>query len=875
MQGLSGDIKLALDTVIEGLKHKFEEADLGNPEKMQIIMRSKVSSFNAAKKIILTWVESPNAPSNTTLRYYVTSIVKAGSKALVSLRLALRGEIDYSDLEPEKHSQAILAKQYVLNAVIELDKSILELRNKLEDGDLDLTVKEFIVGYPENFAKNKKYDVKNYFKNWHNKETDGVNICPFSTKGKTILLQDLHITLPKEPIDKTEILFHSVSKENQYWRRQDVPPNITPNNVGVWDKYIREEFRRRREGIWFYNHGEAVYLTGNHYFSLQWCKMLDDGGYMDFRYAQLNMYYHIQACIVDSRCLGQIFVKARRTGFTYAILGTMINLSTTTENAKYGMTSKGSDDVEEVFKKLTYMFLSLPFYFRPVVRGKEDSPSELLFGKPSNNTKQAKITRKTGIMDYLNTSVDHRPSKNDSYDSVKLNMYLGDECSKWLKPGDYVNHLGQVSPTMMPSGKVVGKAFLGSTMGEKNKGGSQFIELIRGSMVKDRDIITKKTPTALYMYFLAAQDNMEAYTDKYGICHKVAPKSEVYNTVGDLITGGSEEYLIATEDQKEKQSDKAYNEQLRTYPRTLDHALRDESNNCIFNYTKLYAQMEYNNTQPEESLYTKGNFKWKNGIVDNDVEFYPDKDGRFYVAWMPSQVDDTLSLRNNVKEVGEQYSPLNLNLVRFGNDPFSLKSTHGEGSKGAMLGKTTMFPEGGAPANTFVLEYICRPQDETIFFEDVIMACRFYGSPVLVESNRVDLLRHMASRGYRKFATDRLDRPFQKLNTNEIAYGGQMMASKSIIDGHINVIGLWIEQYCGVYTDQEKEIRVLGEIGDMPFNRTLEDLVKFNPNRRSDHDAMIAAGLCLMACNPERYRKGPVKSKRIDIKTILRKYENK
>ena len=36
-----------------------------------------------------------------------------------------------------------------------------------------------------------------------------------------------------------------------------------------------------------------------------------------------------------------------------------------------------------------------------------------------------------------------------------------------------------------------------------------------------------------------------------------------------------------------------------------------------------------------------------------------------------------------------------------------------------------------APADHFFLEYIARPQTAEIFFEDVLMACVFYGMPIL------------------------------------------------------------------------------------------------------------------------------------------------
>ena len=623
------------------------------------------------------------------------------------------------------------------------------------------------------------------------------------------------------------------------------------------------------------NNGEAVYLTGNHYFALQWCQMLDNGGYMDFRYAQLNMFYHLEACIIDNRSLGQLFLKSRRTGFTYIILSILLNMSTGQKNGKYGMTSKSGDDVEEVWMKFSYMFLSLPFYLRPVVKGKEDSPNELFFGMPSDNTKETKKARKMDLTDYLNTNIDQRPTKNDSYDSVKLDGYLGDEAYKWRKPSDYIVHLGMISPTMMPAGKVVGKAFIGSTMGSMAKGGDQGCEMIKGSQVKDRDETTGKTATALYFHFLAAQDNMEEFTDRYGKCWTVKPPRGTKNVLGEKITLGSIEYLMAIEEQKRRQSDKALNEQLRTYPRNIEHAMRDESADSVFNLTKLYEQVDYNRELRDEDKYTTGDFDWEGGVKDSDVVFNPNPKGRFKVSWIPSKVDGTETLKNRVKEINGQFFPLNENCVRFGCDPFSYKSTHGKGSKGGIHGKTVTLPDGNAPANKFVVEYIARPADEYIFFEDVIKVVRFYGAPILVESNKLDLLRHMQLRGYRGFAMNRLDRPKHKLNSNELAYGGQMMSGKDILDSHMGAIGTWIQNYVGIYTDEVRNLRPIGEMGDMPFSETLVDWLAFNPDKRTEFDATISSGLSIMACQEEKYKPRKIERKKIVVGNMLKKYNNK
>jgi hypothetical protein len=847
-----------------------EESSILEPDKMKQIIGSKISSFKSITTILNRWASSPNAPSKDKVRYYMDKIVESGEKALQFLYKALSHDIDYDSIEIHKIQNAAAAKPLILDAIYDLDSNIKEIKEKLLSDDMTLVEREFRLGYPERFAKGEFFPIGNYFKDWYDAPTDSVKICPFGTSGQSIVLEDLRIILPKKPRNKKEILFSDFPKKEQYWRRPEIPDTITPDNQDQWDDFIKEEFRRRREGIWFMNNGEAVYLTGNHYYALTHCKMLDTGGYMDYREAQRDIFYHVQACIVDDRCLGQLFVKSRRTGFTYIILCCFANDSTGMRNKNFGITSKSDDDAKKAFIKFRYMLLNLPFYFIPLIKGKVDSPKEFEFGAPMSNSRATKKSKTFVLDDYLNNLIDYEPTKNDSYDGQALFRYLGDEAGKWKKPMDYIQHFGQISPTMNQGGRIVGKSFIGSTVGAMNQGGSQFKEMWNSSDVKQRDPVTRMTGSGLYRFFLAAQKNMEEFTDKYGKCHEIVPDVPTYNVAGKLIRVGAIHYLESQEGMKKKISDKSLNEQYRAYPRTIDHAFRDEANECVYNITKLYEQMEHNDLMEENQKYIIGNFEWVNEI-DGDVFFAPNPNGRFKVAWLPSAIDGTEGLANRVEQRGDKFYPLNLECVRFGCDPFSLKSTHGEGSKGAIHGKTILIPEGGAPSNEFVIEYIARPQDETIFFEDVIKVIRYYGAPILVESNRIDLLRHMRNRGYRPFAMNRLDKPLNKLNPNELEYGGQTMSGKDILDSHMNGIGVWIEKYVGLSVTEE--FRLEGEMGNMPFNETLKDWLKFDPDNRTKYDATISSGLAIMACSTEKY-KGVKKERKPKIVNFVKKFNN-
>lgn len=855
-------------TSIKSARVFDDKSSILEPDKMRAIIGSKTSAFKSIATIINRWASSPNAPSKEKVRFYMEKMVESGDKAIQFLYKALSHDIDFEAVELHKRQNAILAKPVILEAIYELDSNIKEIKEKLQNDDMTMVEREFRLGYPERFAKGEFYSPKSYFNDWYDEEKDAVKICPFGSSGTMVCLEDLNVILPKTPRLKKDILFSDLPKKEQYWRRPEIPDTITPENQDEWDSFIKEEFRRRREGIWFMNNGEAVYLTGNHYFALTHCKMLDTGGYMDFRYAQLDIFYHIQACLIDSRCLGQLFVKSRRTGFTYIVLCCFLNDITSFRNKNFGITSKSDNDASKAFLKFRYMLLNLPFYFIPLIKGKVDSPKEFQFGAPMVNTREIKKARKFGLDDYLNNFIDYEPTKNDSYDGQALFRYLGDEAGKWKKPMDYTQHFGQISPTMNQGGRIVGKAFIGSTVGAMSQGGSQFKELYKSSDVRERNTVTQMTASGLYRFFLAAQFNMEEFTDKYGKCHTERPKVPTYNVAGKLIRVGSIEYLEGQEDMKRKVSDKALNEQYRAYPRTVEYAFRDEANECVFNITKIYDQIDHNDKLDENQKYIVGNFEWVNE-KDGDVFFAPNPKGRFKVAWLPSIADGTQGLANRVQKKGDKFYPLNTNCVRGGCDPFSLKSTHGKGSKGAIHGKTVMFPEGGAPSNTWCFEYIARPQDETIFFEDVIKVIRYYGMLILIESNRIDLLRHMRNRGYRHFAMDRLDKPKDKLNANEIEYGGQVMSSKDILDSHMNGIGVHIEQYVGVASGND--FRPDGEMGSMPFTETLVDWSNFDPDNRTEFDATISSGLCLMACSTEKYQP-PKKERAKKSCTFVKKY---
>ena len=260
-------------------------------------------------------------------------------------------------------------------------------------------------------------------------------------------------------------------------------------------------------------------------------------------------------------------------------------------------------------------------------------------------------------------------------------------------------------------------------------------------------------------------------------------------------------------------------------------------------------------------IITQGNFQWVNGVKDTKVLFMPSKQGRFFVSWIPSvEMQNSVISKNGLKWPGNDY------MGAFGCDSYDISGTvDRRGSNGALHG-LTKFNMDNVPSNHFFLEYISRPQTAEIFFEDVLMACVFYGMPILAENNKPRLLYYFKRRGYRGYSINRPDKKYSKLSTTEREIGGIPNSSEDIKQAHAAAIESYIEHHVGLKDD--------GNYGDVYFQRTLEDWAKFNINNRTSHDASISSGLAIMACNKNKYKPNPT-FKRPSYNLGFKRYNNK
>ena len=718
----------------------------------------------------------------------------------------------------------------------------------------------------DNYIKPKILKRNNRYKKWeygYNEDHDIIIISKTGEIGEIYEIQNLKIALPKE---------ERVHKfENDRWTKTEYPKPLSriktvfhwreyPEDFKEkWFGYLDEEFKKREEGFWFYNKGKPTYLTGTHYMYLQWSKI--DVGPPDFREANRLFFLFWEACKADTRCYGICYLKNRRSGFSFMASGEVINLATISSDSRYGVLSKTGQDAKKMFTdKVVPISVNYPFFFKPIQDGMDRPKTELAYRVPASKFTRRSIEAGSEMIDLegLDTTIDWKNTGDNSYDGEKLKLLVHDESGKWERPNNILNNWRVTKTTLRLGSRIIGKCMMGSTSNALDKGGRNFKKLYDDSDVTKRNA-NGQTRSGLYSLFIPMEWNYEGYIDAYGIPVFDTPKQSVKGPHGADIKIGVVEYWD-NEVEGLKDDQDGLNEFYRQFPRTTKHAFRDESKESLFNLTKIYQQIDYNEDIKNSLSVTKGSFMWENSEQDTRVVFVPNKQGRFFVSWVPGE---SLQNRRFIKN-GVNY-PGNEHMGAFGCDPYDISGTVDKrGSNGSLHG-LTKFSMENHPANHFFLEYIARPQTAEIFFEDVLMACVFYGMPILAENNKPRLLYYFKRRGYRGFAMNRPDKRRNKLSVTEREIGGIPNSSEDIKQAHAAAIETYIEHYVGL-----KETGY----GDMYFQRTLEDWARFNINNRTTHDASISSGLALMACNKHRYT--PTKTIiRESVDLGITRYDNK
>ena len=661
------------------------------------------------------------------------------------------------------------------------------------------------------------------------------------TDGELLQLQGLSCYLPEEGMvfnnvtqefESRGIFRRSSLDDKQFWERPQPPGDYLkkrqkeftlqksdPNHVDLeLQNYRVQEWDRRMNGFWFMNNGKPTYLTGLHYFYLtHW--MLDTG-YPDFRIPDLEFFYFLQYCIEDPHSLGMIECTKRRQGKTVRAGVFLYDLTSRAKNIYGGIQSKTLEDAKNnVFAKgLILPFKQLPDFFVPVYdTEKGQTPkSELRFFKQNKRGKNQEIY---DPRTELESTITFKSSDMYAYDGTKLHRYVADECGK-TKDIDVFERHQVVQFCLQLDGEIIGKCLYTTTVEEMDSGGEDFQRLWEASNQDERNA-NGRTKSGLYRYFLPAFKTL--YYDKYGYPNEEKAKQYYMNERESL-----------------EDDSKALASYIRKNPFTIEEAFWKEGETCLFDSIKINKQLESITWMREKDLFHRGDFVWKDGKRDGMVEFKQSQKGKFYIhKAIPVNLE-----WNDVDKKGTKFTPTNVSKFVAGCDPFD----HNVVASGSRMSNGAGYVYAKYDANsdlseTFICEYIHRPQTSDIFYEDMLKMSVFFGCKILVENNKIGIVKYFQFRGYEKF--------LMKLPKSK-TFGVPANAKT-----HQQMV-------------EELELYVFENCNKVIFKNLLIDLLSFDINNTTKFDAAMAAGWTLVACGKKNYQQREFSQKKLyDVREIF------
>ena len=721
--------------------------------------------------------------------------------------------------------------------------------------------------------------MRNKSKQWkygYDEQIDTVIISKDGTLGEIYNVQGLNIGFPEKP-DHKSIINWDKTELNQKWKREDMPEDLKLHNwwFSKFESYTDECHRRRKEGVWIYIKGKAVYIPGTYYFGIQWIR--EEHQYPKFRIIQNELMIFWEACKADNRCYGMQYIKNRRFGATMLGIFELLESGTITSNKLLGIISKKGKDAKKIFTRLVRAFKRLPAFFIPEVDGNTTPKTELVFAKPSRRRKKDEVITQD---ESLETEIAWHNTEINAMDGDKIFRSVLDESAKYPKDVPFDDYWYIVKTSHRVGRIIGGKSFVISTVNDLDKGGREFKTIYDQSDLSKRNE-NGQTQSGLYRIFIAAKYGLEGFYDEYGFSIVDTPTKNIKTDVGDYVgpTGniklGSRDYLKAELDALKDDPSK-YNEQLRQFPDTERDAFRESADECAFDLMRILEQIDHNEFELKDNEYgndkiERGNFYWKDGIQDTEVIWKPDyENGRFWIR-KDSHPSEEYRNKKEMKSVRGilAWSPQNENIGCGGVDPYNRsKTVDKRGSKGS-IHFSTKYNTGPFPNDAFILEYIDKPAKIELFYEDVIMSMVYFSMPILPELSSEKFSQYLVDRKYRHFVLNNPFKNWDELSDTEKQFGGVPPQDAKIGDQQYYAIEAYIIDHIGVSRDESN--RPIGEMGQMYFNRTLVQWKDVDPQKRTMYDAYISSSLSRLG-NQRKYKPPP--EKRTLTRIPFARYDN-
>lgn len=629
--------------------------------------------------------------------------------------------------------------------------------------------------------------------------------------------------------------------------------------------YIRfcyeREMERRRDGVFYRNDNEIEYVTGDHWFTMMWCKTKrpdKKGDYFDYREYQRDFFLLIKYTNGSFLRDGAMFSKAKKTGITNLMWCYYLNKSTMTKNINLGHVSidlqKGAKTFRDHF---LYAYNGLPLALKPDFKSKSEADGIIVFGKRYNS----KASKRNTADDELNTTVMCVAPVINCFDVDVFSDIWYDEFPK-IKA-----NFGEIYRSNMGGTKIqdfaVGKQWFTSYTPEQS--GISFQEGKKLFYLSELSTITEfsegRTKSGLICCHIPAFKSWATSFNKHGKCNEAEAKQKIKNIL-DGLADNPNEFL----------------KMKRQYANTKKDAWSVGDASSVFDPIRL-AELEgdLEELQRAEQTFEWGHLEWENPIWEigkkdkrpkgifgsvkwvpiTDEQFRRGKEDKMRMYHKPFAQDVNQAILLGRDNYNNLLPPTVFNYCG-GIDPADWKdATNMDVVSNVTIDTIAVHSTARNTAARKVItkiqyaEYMARPDNPNEWYEDIVKQILYFGQLTIIEANNGATATKLEEEGlghYMLFKNQAGVICHYKANHKNLTVelGGKLKHISNQKAGSVDVIAdiiLYIKSYLQRADKEYGEIDY-GEL--IRSERFLKQAKEFDAKETKRFDLVMAKGYSLM-----------------------------
>lgn len=710
---------------------------------------------------------------------------------------------------------------------------------------------------------------------------------------KIITIGEHFIQQPALPTKKDKILF--IDEKDGYWRRDlliedfrtiwwDFIPHITKiyQDASLYDQdgvlmslnkedsdYIvrtyEREIERRRDGVFMKNGSEIIWIPGDYYFVLMYCKTKrpdKKSEYFDFREYQNEDSILCNYVENSPHILGLATSKAKKTGITNLRWLYYLNKATMTKNINLANLNIDQDKGAKTFRDyFMYAYDNLVPAFKAKIKTKSEAEGRITFGKQYRNTKKA-LLMKNDSSDDLNTSVMCMPTLPHACDVDVFTLIWFDELVKVTKDCAEI-YRSNMSGTSIQD-DLVGKLWITNYTPEENSSSFTFCkQLFYDSELRTINESNGQTKSKLIWHHIPAYQSWSTSFDKYGKCDEADAMRK--------ISAGREAL---------KDRPRELQGEIRKYANTKKEAWSTGGAGSVFDNIRLsdiLTNVEEEQRNSAELPYKEGRLVWTNSLWEIGgiskrprgqfcpVQFVPltkqelqagDKGRLRIYNDVPRQMQNAV-LKNGRDEWGCIIPP-EIFFYTLGGDPtqYAAASEVIEGSKNAFIVKSrpddridSLYRK--VSSNRFDLVYFDRPELPAEAYEDLVKLIIYTGCIGIVEANVPMMATSLIEEGLGRFLLVRNEDGIIQQWARHLGLGHEPEKRYHLIRTTNNGADsrLILEQFVNLWKNYIQKPEEGGKDygGTIKDERILEQLMNIDITNTKLFDLFMASGYALLA----------------------------